>query len=87
MPRRGEGSQAENELRNRMLKNRDKYHQQRRYPQICCEKAKITRQSPETQLAQLSQNSLKLAEKDSARRIAEEVIKLANLRKYVVPIW
>ncbi len=35
----------------------------------------------ETQLAQLSQNSLKLAEKDSARRIAEEVIKLANLRK------
>ena len=35
----------------------------------------------ETKLAQLSQNSLKLAEKDSARRIAEEVIKLANLRK------
>ena len=35
----------------------------------------------ETQLAQLSQNSLKLAQKDSARRIAEEVIKLANLRK------
>src|SRR5574344_1166013 len=35
----------------------------------------------ETKLVQLSQNSLKLAEKDSARRIADEVIKLANLRK------
>ncbi|HPW89825.1 MAG TPA: undecaprenyldiphospho-muramoylpentapeptide beta-N-acetylglucosaminyltransferase [Paludibacteraceae bacterium] len=32
-------------------------------------------------LVQLSKNSLKLAEKDSALRIAKEVIKLANLRK------
>lgn len=35
----------------------------------------------DAKLANLSHNILKLAEKDSARRIAQEVIKLANLRK------